>query len=239
MDLTELYRLLSVSELRSLSMASDLESGDPTGTISDSWQQTIVGAANDGLLRLYSRFLLKEADLVFVQKEGQSLYPMKSKYAVSKTSQYPGATWDFFIQDTTAEPFRDDVIKILAAFDGCEKVLDDPEDCHSWFRPQATVLQIPEPIEGTVCSILYQARHPALGYDDPSQEIELPDCLQEALRAYIASKVFSGNGTPENLSRAQGHEANFETICLEAQAMSLVTTPDTLTNVRFHKRGWV
>lgn len=239
MNLTELFRTLSVGELSSLSMGSDPLTGDPSGTISSSWQQKIVLKANDGLLRLYSRFLLKESDLVFEQKEGQTIYPMRLKYAVSQAVNYPDATWDFFIQDSDAVPFQDDVIKILAAYDICEVVLDDPEDCHSWFRPQVNVLQIPDPVAGKVSSILYQARHPELNYTDLGQEIELPDCLHEALRAYIAWKVLSDNGTQENLARAQGHQQSFETICLEAQAMSLVTTPDTQTNTRFHKRGFI
>lgn len=239
MDINELFRQLSALELANLAAGGDLDSGDSLGTISVQNQQKVVLAANDGLMRLYSRFLIKTGDLVIEQQVGQTLYPLKSrKFAVSAEADYPDATWAFFIQDSAEVPFQEDVIKILEAFDGCEVVLDDPENCLSWFRPQADVLQIPSPTAGKLASVIYQAAHPKLDYNDLSQEIELPDSLVPGLRAFIAGVVFTSIGGAENISRGSGYSESFEAICLEAQAMNLVTTPDTLTNVRFAKRGW-
>lgn len=239
MDINELFRQLSVLELSNLAASSDLDSGDSAGTISSANQQKVVLAANDGLMKLYTRFLIKTGDLVIKQQEGQMTYPLRSKrVAVSQEAAYPGATWAFFIQDSAEAPFQEDVIKILEVYDGCEVVLDDLENCASWFRPQADVLQIPNPVADKLASVMYQAAHPVLGYSDLTQELEIPDCLLPGLRAFIAASVFTAIGGQENMARGAGYLESFETICLEAQAMNLVTTPDTLTNTRFAKRGW-
>lgn len=238
MKLYKLFSELALGELNNLAMSEG-------GTIIGAKRPQIVTYINDGLLALYSKFVLKEQDMLIEMREAVTNYHLLKRYAMSQYSDdNPPDRWHLpYIIDNVAEPFQEDVIKILSVYNsfGQKMPLNDLENPMSVFSPQSTVLQVPFPIPGQALSLEYQARHEIITKcdDECDTEIILPDVLFPALRAYIAGKVFLHMNTQESTAKGQEHMLVYESHCLDVVEKDLVNSSSSTTNVRFHKRGWV
>lgn len=237
MKLLDLFRDLALGELSNLAHSEG-------GTIIPAKRPQVVTYANEGLLALYSKFVLMERDMLVEMREGVTNYHLLKRYAMSQyDAENPPDRWHLpYIIDTIGEPFQEDVIKILSVYNsfGQKMPLNDLENCRSVFNPQSTVLQVPFPIPGQALALEYQAKHPKLEHCDCEEtEILLPEVLHSALRAYIAWKVFMHMNTQESTGKGQEHQMNYEGHCLDVVEKDLVSSSSSTTNVRFHKRGWV
>lgn len=234
MLLQDLYRDLSYGELSNLAMSND---GD--GTIQEAQQPKIVRYTNEGLLALYSKFILLEKDLLIEQYEHITNYHLLKRFSQQgydpESEDYP------YIIDLNREPFSEDVLKILAVYDSCgyARPINDNERADSLFSPQAKILQVPNPVAGEALSVLYQARHPELLVSEPEGEIILPDVLKGALTAFVAYKVYSHMNTENSSAKAQEHYMIYENICTNVVEMDMVSTSTSTTNSRFEKNGWI
>lgn len=234
MNVEQLFQNLSYGELSNLSMGLE---GD--GGIEERHQPKIILHANEGLLRLYSRFVLCEKDVLIEMVEHITNYHLVKRFAESnwdpEQEPYP------YIKDLGLEPFEEDVIRILSVYDshGNRLPLNDNERADSLFTPQAKVLQVPRPKDRVSLSVLYQAKHPQLSHETPDQEVALPDVLHGALTAFIASKIYGNMNTAEAIAKGQEHFLHYENICNDAVENDLVSTSISATNSRFHKRGWI
>jgi hypothetical protein len=237
MELKELYRRLSYGELSNLALA-----GEGVGSIIESARPRIINYANEALLRLHSRFVLRQNVLIIKQIEHLTYYYMLGRFALSALTDPPCEnTPHLYIQDSTEEPFLDDVIKILEVRDtrDCVLPLNDADDPKSLFTPQPNLLQIPDPKPDEYLAVGYQARHPKIEYLDHCVEIDLPYTLEGALTAYIAYKVFDHMNGQDNTLKAQGHLANYEMICNEVTEHDLVSqTQNNSTPTKFERRGF-
>lgn len=234
MDVNQLYQNLSFGQLSNLSIS---EEGN--GLILDSKKPKIILYANEALLRLHTRYMLRESDVLVELVDHITHYHLLKKFA---ESQWQTSGQDFlYIKDLMREPFDEDVIRILAIYDsyGQQLPLNDDHALNSCFTPQGNVLQITRPVTGVALSILYQARHPRLSVDNPDQEIFLPDVLHAALTAFIAYKTYSDMNTQEATAKAQEHLGIYEAICDEVAANDLVSTSRSTTNNCFQQRGWI
>lgn len=234
MKVSDLYQKLSYGELSNLSIGND-----GFGDIADSKKSRIIHYANRALLRLYTRYLIKESNVLISQIEGRTLYRLSSRYAVSNPEPVPGDP--VYIQDTPENPFLNDVVKITAVFghDGCELPLNDAEHPKSVFTPQTNVLQITRPVAGKLLGISYQAKHIPLSTTSPSQIIDLPDVLEESFTTLIAHYVFSDMNGAENLAKSQEYLAKYERLYSEIEGLDLVNNSQSTTNIRFQRNGWV
>ena len=236
MNINQLFTDLALGELSNLSVAEN-------NTIIPQKRPQVVTYLNAGLLELYSKFVLKESDMIIEMREGVTNYHLLKRYAMSQynESNLPDRWHLPYIIDNVGEPFPEDVIKILSVYDslGVKLPLNDLESCISVFSPQSTVLQIPNPIPGQALTLEYQARHAVLDHCDCEAEIVLPDVLHGALRSYIAWKMFSHMNTQESTAKGQEHAMGFESACVDVVDKDLVNSSSSTTNVRFHKRGWV
>ena len=232
MNIQQLFQDLSFGELATLSLAT---SGN--GVITDAGKEHIIRFANDGLLRLYSRFLLKQNDVLIEMVDWITNYHLSSKFAESQAGI--STQTHLYIKDLPEEPFSDDVIKILNVFreDG-ELPLNNEANALSCFTPQADVLQVPNPENGVALSVGYQAKHPILTLDDLTQEIELPEVLHGALRDWIAFRAYSQVKTQEARIAAQDHAQAYEQACLDVVQNDLVNQTQSSTNNRFELNGW-
>lgn len=234
MKLPDLYRELSYGELSNLALGVE-----GTGAISEEHQPRIVQFANEALLKLYSRFILKESTVIISAYEHITHYHLLKRFTASRVAetgeQYP------YIQDIYNERFHEDVIKILAVYNdqGIDYPLNDLEDRRSLFTPTSNSLQIPQAKTGVFYNVIYQAKHSPLEFNDEEEEIILPDVLIPALRAYIAYLVLSPMNTQDSTTKAQEHLNNYMMICEEAIQQDLVNTSISQTNTRFAKRGWI
>lgn len=238
MNLNDLFRDLALGELSNLSFTDD----EITDTILPQRRPKVVVYANEGLLALHSRFVLVEKDLLIEMREGMTNYHLLKRYAWSQYDpENPPNRWEMpYIMDSVAEPFEEDVIKILSVTNsfGDTMPLNDHEHARSVFSPTSTVLQVPFPIPGQALSIEYQAKHSKLDHCECDEEILLPDVLWGALKSFIAWKVYSHMNTQESTAKAQEHQMNYESICQDVVEMDLVNTSSSTTNNRFEKRGF-
>lgn len=235
MRIAELFRLLSYGELSNLDL-----SNEGAGTIKPERQPQLINYINDGLLKLYSRFLISQKDLIIELQSGIITYPLKLEYAESVGSDvlFP------FIKDRPGREFTGDVIKILEVHSSCgsELPLNDKGNSHSLFTPQPDVLQVPYPKAGIALGVQYQARHPKLldtGKRMLSQEIELPFFLESALQNYVAHKVYSHMNGAENTAKSQEFELHYERICTEIEQKDLTNQTFATTQHKLEMRGFV
>ena len=236
MNLNDLFQDLALGELSNLSMVEN-------NTIIPGRRPKIVSYANEALLALHSKFVLKEKDLLIEMREGVTNYHLLKRYAMSHFDKdNPPDRWNMpYILDMVADPFQEDVIKILSVYNSFnEKLpLNDQENSCSVFSPQSNLLQVPSPIPGQALAIEYQAKHPPLTHCQCEDEIQLPDVLWRALKAYVAAKTCSHMNTQEMTAKGQEHMLIYETICQEVIDRDLVNTSSSTTNTRFQKRGWI
>jgi hypothetical protein len=232
MTLDELLSNLANGELTNLSMSKG-------GNITEEKIPSVVLHINDGLMRLYSRFILKEGELLLEQVEHITQYHLKSEFSESRGDgdheRY------LYIKDMMGDPFEDDVIKVLEVWDTHigKLPLNDPDQPWTLRTPQPTTIQIPNPVDGRSVSVVYQASHPVLSPDELDAPVDLPLVLQKALTSYVASKVFSDMSGQDNLVKAQEHTMNYESICAEAIDRDLVNSSYSSTNTKFCRRGFL
>ena len=236
MNVQELFQQLSYGELSNLSMAQQVP-----GQISADQQAKVLMAVNDALKRLYSRFVLSEKDIIIELQAGVTNYHLLSRYAES--AYIPGGQISYpYIKDLTKEPFKEDVIRILSVFSstGHELPLNDVNHSASVFTPQLNVLQVPYPVQGQAIAVLYQALPEKLLIENyPSQQILIPDTLEEALKAYVGYKIFAAINSQEATVKAADFLGIYESICSEVEAKDLVSNSVSSTNRRFAMGGWI
>ena len=237
MYLSDLFKQLSFGQLSNLSL-----SGNGSGVIVGEQKPKIVNMANEGLLKLYSKFILDEKTLVLNLTNGTA------RYNLTKANSVYGADVsnpNGYIIDTEENPFLGDVVRVLAAHDsfGLDVPLNDDQANISVFTPAPEAVQIrqaPNNIRAlTGLMLTYQAKHPELdveGEDD--QLIELPDVLEPALRSYVAYMIFSGMNGPDNSAKAAEHMSQYEATCMEVIDKDLVSSSYSRTNSRFSRNGW-
>ncbi len=235
MLLSDLYLRLSYGPLMNLSMA-----GEGDGSIIAGKRPTIITHLNEGLLRLYSRFVLKENDIILKLDEGIVNYHLTARYA--QTNPDPDPLDTLYIQDTELRPFNGDVIRILkvADFEQKEFKLNDAEDEDSLFTPQPLVLQYPNPEADKIIGVLYQAMHETIAYNAAgTQIIDIPAILEGALVCFIAGQIFSSMNGQEHVAKGAALISQFDAICLENQDRDLTNESISASNTKFRERGFV
>lgn len=232
MDIQTLLKNLSYGEL------TDLYVGiDGTGAVDEAQVEKILHYANEALLRLYSRFVLLEKDVIIQLQEGRASYPLAPRYA--RSQQNPQGELPFIL-DSPFKPFLGDALQIHTVFDsfGRRYPLNNENNPHSLFVIGGTTLQVPRPTPGMYLSTAYQARHPRLTASELTAPILVPDALQGALQAYIGHLYYNGINTPEGAAKAATFLARYEAICEECVRLDLVHSSIALTNLRFDDNGW-
>ncbi len=238
MQIQDIFHQLSYNELSNLTLGED-----GAGDIKAEDQAKVVLYLNQGLRRLYSRFVLKELDVLVMMYDHITNYHLHPRFAVNYTPTATDGSDDEpirYLLDLPHELFKGDVLKILTAHDskGHKLPLNDDEAVFSIFTPQANILQVPNPVHGQSLSVLYQANHVKL-QGDLEEQIVIPDILEEALTAFVAYKVYSHMNTQEMTAKAQEHLTVYESVCSEATDKDLVNSSRSTTSSKFANRGWV
>lgn len=234
MNVLELFRQLSYGELSNLSIGSE-----GVGSINEEKRANLISYTNEALLRLYSRFVLRENDLILKLHDHITNYHFLKKFAQTNTEPCEGMT--LYIIDQPHDPFEEDLIKVLRVVDAdtqADLVLNDEGNPHSLFTPQPNTLQVPTPVTDQVLGIVYQARHPIIAYDDFEACIELPVVLHGPLKAFIAHMVFKFMNGQENSAKATEYLAIYDALCNEVVERDLVNSSSSTTTYKFEDRGF-
>ncbi|MGQ0565597.1 MAG: hypothetical protein ACT4OK_11070 [Gemmobacter sp.] len=234
MTLDQLFSRLSLGVLSNLSIGSEGQ-----GMIPSQHHRRVAMMVDNALTQLYSRFNLLEREMVIRIYGSWTEYPFEKKYADTDPTVGPK-----FIEDSLANPFTEDVMKILEIFNewGEEVVMNDPGDPTSLFTPNSRLLLVPTPVDGDCYHLLYQAYHPKLALSVPvqlSQPILAPAVLVPAIEHHVAYQVFSAINGMENASKAGEHLGRFEMICSEAETRDQATTSLVQTHSKLEDRGFV
>jgi hypothetical protein len=236
MTVAELYRSLALGELNNLSMADLIGQ-----TITESARPRIILYLNEALVRLYSRFILREKEVLVKMHSDITSYRLEPRFAV--TYEPLNETDDEalrYLRDTVNAPFIGDVIRVLSVWDskGEKLALNDEAACCSLFTPQYNLLQIPCPVHDDLVGVIYQAKHPTV-VGELSEKITLPDVLLGALNSFIAYKVMSHLNSQDSNAKAQEYMAMYEALCAEIVEKDLVNTSFLPPNGRFKLGGWI
>lgn len=233
MKVSDLFQRLAADELQNLSIAS-------AGSINPTATTRIINYTNEALLKLYSRFMLKENDLLLQLYSHITNYRLIPQYAVNYVATTPTENRPIrYILDLPNEPFQDELIKVTEVFDfmGHPLKLNDENQHFSVFTPQVKMLQVPNPVTGMFLNVKYQQRHPILSAE-LSDYIELPDVLETALTSFIAYKVFSHMNSQDSTSKAQEFMSLYEATCNEVVEREMFNLSISQTNARFEEGGW-
>jgi len=235
MKLSQLYQNLSYGLLSNLAMSDDGQ-----GMILFSDQPKILIAANEALLKLYTKFIVKERELIIEFHQDISSYKLLPRYALHYNPT--GLTDDEpvrYIMDSADDPFVGDVLKILSVTGDASQQFPLNDDDHylSLFTPQPTTLQVPIDLDETWLGIKYQASHPKL-INDLDSIIELPDVLHGALFTYIAYRIYSNMNTEGSSAKAAEHLARYELELIDVRNTDMINTSVSYSNIKFHNNGW-
>lgn len=231
MKLEDLFSRLSYGELSNLSIGNE-----GRGSIREEDIPKVTAHVNDGLLRIYSRFVLSTKQLLVEQVRHITNYHLIPKYAESSGSD---VEWPY-IKDLPDDKFLGDLIRILEVQDDRGKLpLNDTGNPHSLFTPYPQVLQVPNPRAGKPLSIEYQARHITLNNDDLDQEILIPFVLEGALQSFVAYKIFSHMNGQDNQVKSQEHLNTYDGICVDVEARDLVNATTATSHYKLEERGFV
>lgn len=204
----------------------------------------LVTLIEEGLTRLYTRFVLREKHVIIEMQVGVTFYHLTKLYSVQNGDRirvpYP------YIMDLPNEPFDEDVLKILRVMDTQNNVrpLNDDSRNDSLTTPQFDVLHNPYPRDLEALFINYQAKHvPLITYKENDEyeileEIILPPVLEPALINYVAWMVYSRINTQEASTKAASHLQIYELTCKDVEAFDSVNNSKSSTNIRFDQNGW-
>ena len=191
---------------------------------------------NQGLNKLYSRFLLSAKEVYIQQYEEIATYYLDSKYAESNLASAEPIK---YIADSASNPFQDDVLKIEEVYDeeGNKLFLNDASEDLSIFTPSYKSLQIPWPNDFNQIAVQYRASHPRLTYtygmDTDATEVDIPESLYQALLAYVGYKAFGSQDEQTGMAHLQ----MYENCCQQVERHGLYIQPDWNID-RFDRNGW-
>lgn len=233
MNFNEILKQLSEGEL-----SGEFAGLRGSGAVAPRHIPRIVTFTNEALTRLCTRFPLVTKSLILETQEGKMTYPIDSKYAETNYDSQSGIIP--YIKDG-ANPYKDDMIKIISVFDkfGRKLPMNDSNQQWSVYTPSPLTLQVPKSYQNYALGITYQAKHPVITEDlDCEQEIIIPDVLVPALLAYVGYKHCFSRSTPESQAMAAAFKNVFEEICVETTLFDTANSSITETKTLFEQRGF-
>ena len=235
MNLQDFCKRLANGRLSNTSMVED-SSGL---IIKVAHKPKVIDAINEGLIRLYTRFILNEKDVVIGLKDSITSYHLNSLYSESLAPQV-GVAYPYIL-DGDSEVFINDVIRIMAVYDndGVKLPLNNATESTSVFTPVFDTVRISDPITDQRITVVYQAKHATLVNTSPLQEIILPDTLYGALEAYVAYLLFADINSDDAKFKSDKQLMRYEEICGDVRLTDAVSSTTLQSNIKFMNRGWV
>ena len=248
MKLIEVFNQLTTGEFSQLCIGGATE-----GEIAEANYGKVVNHINLALLALYKRFYLKEGRITLSMVPGRNIYPIHSKYAVSRTKSKEPVK---YLLDSTAEPFTDDILKIesVQTDAGFEIPLNDVLNPLSIMMTSPTILRIPtaltaqpdylpEEYKTNLLTVVYRAKHPYIDANTPvffpdQIELELPESHLEPLLLYVASRVNTPIGMVNEFNAGNNYASKYELSCQQLEQFNYQLDHGN-SNERLLRNGWV
>lgn len=238
MTLEECLNKLARGKLNNLAV-SDL------GKIKEQSLPKVIDAINEGLIRLYSIFPIKEKSLILELLEGRTDYILSSEHSLRHfdfdVKPEDMDHWNYYIRDTIEDPFEDDILQIMEVWDDLDRKrpLNDPDNPLAVFNPEPNLLIVNFSIWGRVLNVVYRAKHKQLTPDNLKDLIELPEFLQGALLSYVAYLIHSDLNTDAAVSNSQKYFQEYQNLINEINLSGIFVPDKLISDKKFIKRGWV
>lgn len=231
MNLSTLMKFLAIGEVSNL-YVSDKE----TGTIAENWKEPIRLFIQEALNKLYGQYRLKTDSIYIDLVAGKTQYKISSKHLMGDR-EYPD--YEHYLYKPQNKIFDDDILNILEIVDskGCKLPINSPEK-NSVYTLTYNEIQIPDIDPRLELEVIYSARHPTLSLEEDS-EIELPESLIPAIRAYVAYLVHSNINTELSVANAQKYLAQFNAILKSSLDAGIIIDPKDESNEKFDNRGFI
>lgn len=233
MNTNQLLTELSFGELSTLSLSNE---GD--GTIRKSDYGKMLAFINDALQVFHNRFKINEKVVIVELNEYTTTYHLLPRFAVS---QQPQEDVIFaYVRDLPHSPFKGDVNKIIAVWDseGNERAINDEAKENSIFIMQKNSFTVPNPVNGIQLYIHYLPAPIPITRDNLDMELDIPDVIIPALKAYIASKVFMSIGSNDSIRLSHEYQSRYLLMVNELQATDITSGSRHIENP-FEDRGWI
>ena len=180
----------------------------------------VLGFINLGLLEIYKRFSLKEAEAIITQTLGKSSYTLNSEDPDVSVSE------------------NDNLLLVVAVYNEKGECLpiNDANDPKSIYTPTYNTIEIPDVIDGEILSVIYRVSPKFLTSVDDT--VPIPPQLLEALLNYVGYKGHTSindkpaEGSPSYLTK-------FENSCLKVMYEGLLPQDDISHSKKFITRGFV
>ena len=238
MKLSEIFEQLTYSEFSQLSIG-----GEPAGVINDKNYARVVSFINLGLTALYTRFCLKEAEVIFRLEKNKYSYLIGSQSDVDFIDDY------FPLFDV------EEIIKIEEVYgdSGVKYSLNDRSDIWSFYTPSLLILGVPTKIVDKSADVpedlitdrirlKYRAGHRKLSvgknFNPKNEEIELPYTYLSALLYFVASRVHNPIGLTNDFHAGNSYYSRYEKACADLEIHN-VRVDQGGQNTRLVKNGWV
>jgi len=183
----------------------------------------ILGFLNLGMLELYKRFPLREAEAVITLRDGKTMY-----------------TLDVADADVSMEA-NSEVLVIVGAYtvdksgDIVETTINDEDSVQGINTPSYNVVEVPAVATGAQVSIIYRVSPVFLtSLQDP---VPIPPQLLEALLNYIGYKGYEAVDGTQKVDRVS-HYTRFENSCTRVILEGLISTDDLISK-KLYDRGFI
>ena len=178
----------------------------------------LVKVINSSLTEVYTRFDIREDELIVNLSESRKMYELIPANAVSHNP-------DGYIDDSL-HPYNDVMGKIISITDENYNPINfnDDTDMYGVYSMGNTTLHIPTAVDNASLYVRYRAKHPKVVLES---DLEIPEALLPLLTAYIGYRIYSGTSKPEEIQKASSFYAEYELLCSrKAHTLDGVNTPD-------------
>ncbi len=220
------------------------------GMVKPEEQSRIINFMNQGLTRIYTRRAHNIHYVNIMLLEGITTYTLDPQYLVDPNSSGPtnSVPYTYIMYDET-DVFDGNLIKLHAinAIDeygtvGKTDLLTNGENFDfSIKQVKKDTLMVTNPVDQQLLQISYQKNHAPLSVSPPdhNEEILLAPILEEALMAYVGSKVFGAMSGEAHIARSQILRAEYERLLSIVEEEDLIQTLTDDSCVKFTDRGFV
>jgi len=236
MLLSEIFDNLIYGELSQMAITND-------DVISPGDYPKLVTIINTGLLELYKRFPLKEAELTLELHSQITDYYLHTDYALSDPNT-SGQPIKYILDTATVDTFTDNILLITHVYDevGDEYALNDLNREDSLYTPTPITLQVPYPDDQNTLAVIYRAEPDKINYvglTDPTLvTIELPNQFLNALGIFVAYKIMAPINVGDDNADSETYYKKFEEACGLINYLGTLNI-DTNINRKFGDGGWV
>ncbi len=233
MLLSTIFEQLTYGEFSQLPMGGNIDSEG----ITDSNYPAVLAHVNLGLIDLFTKFPLKLKSITIQQFEEVSIYYLDREYALSNTNSTKPYK---YIQDSTAFPFENTVLKIESIQDeaGDPLPFNKSNVKNNIANPSYNAIQIPFPNSSNAVGVTYRAAHTIISSDNlyPAQvEVDMPYSLIKPLLLFIAHRAYAN--ITDGVTESNNFLIKYDKACAEIIQTGLINV-DNLLNTKLENNGW-